>query len=64
MWKFWSEPETGNNELYVYACVSCVQSIIRYNILSMPLHLFQDDAIAVLIIILKRWLLEKKCKTS
>ena len=22
--KFWSEPETGNNEIYAYACVVCV----------------------------------------
>ena len=21
---FWSEPETGNNEIYVYACVLCI----------------------------------------
>ena len=41
---FWSEPETGNKEIYVYVCVPCVQSIKRYEILSMPLHLFQDDA--------------------
>ena len=41
---FWSEPETGNNEIYVCACVSCVWLIKRYDILSMPLHLFQDDA--------------------
>ena len=31
----WSEPETGNKEIYVYVCVSCVQSIKRYEILSM-----------------------------
>ena len=41
---FWSEPETGNNEIYVYAHVSCVFSIKRYGIVSMPFHSFQDDA--------------------
>ena len=32
---FWSEPEPRNNEIYMYACVSCVLSIKSYNVLSM-----------------------------
>ena len=40
----WLKPETDNNQIYVYSCVSCVYSIKRYGILSVPLHLFYDEA--------------------
>ena len=47
---FYPEPETGN---IVITCVSCVWFIKKCDLLSMPMHFYQD---VLIIIVLKPWL--------